>query len=114
MVSICSRRPLTAVMYVLTYTQEMAKQDSIADARRNLPTVVDEAESGAEVRLTRHGRAVAVAVLIEEYDRLKTHRTTFGEAYDAFRKKFPDGGEGISPRYFRALRERGRGREVDL
>ena len=101
-------------MYILMYTHDMSKQYSIADARRNLPTVVDEAESGAEVQLTRRGRPVAVVVSIEEYDRLKAHRTTFGEAYDAFRKKFPEGGEGISAEYFRALRERGRGREVDL
>ncbi|HEY8172014.1 MAG TPA: type II toxin-antitoxin system Phd/YefM family antitoxin [Dehalococcoidia bacterium] len=90
------------------------KQYSIADARRSLPTVVDEAESGSEVQLTRRGRAVAVVVSIEEYERLKAHRTTFAEAYAAFRKEFPAGGEGISPRTFRALRERGRGREVDL
>lgn len=96
------------------HTPEMAKQYSIADARRHLSTVVDEAESGAEVQLTRRGRVVAVVVSIEEYDRLKAHPTTFGKAYDAFRKKFPEDGEVIGARYFRTLRERGRGREVDL
>jgi len=103
-----------AGMYILMYTCGMSKQYSIADARRNLPTVVDEVESGSEVQLTRRGRAVAVVVSIEEYERLKANRTTFAEAYDAFRKTFPVGGDGISPRYFRSIRERGRGREVDL
>lgn len=103
-----------AWMYILVYSLGMSKQYSIADARRNLPTVVDEAESGSEVQLTRRGRAVAVVVSIEEYERLKSNRTTFAEAYDAFRKKFPVGRDGISSRYFRSVRDRGRGREVDL
>src|SRR5689334_21625601 len=98
----------------MMYTSRMPKQYSIADARRNLPTVVDEAESGSEVQLTRQGRAVAVVISIEEYEGLKARQTTFAEAYGVFRKKFPEGREGVSPRYFRAIRERGRGREVDL
>jgi antitoxin Phd len=103
-----------ATMYIQMYTFEMSKQSSIADARRNLPTLVDEAEAGSEVQLTRRGRAVAVLVSIEEYERLKSHRMTFAEAYEAFRRKFPVAREGISSRYFRSVRERGRGREVDL
>lgn len=92
----------------------MSKQYSIADARRNLPTLVDEAESGSEVQLTRRGRAVAVVVSIQEYERLKAHQTTFAEAYEVFREKYPEGRAGISPGYFRSIRDRGRGREVDL
>ena len=92
----------------------MSKQYSIADARKHLPTVVDEAASGSEVRLTRRGRPVAVVVSIEEYERLKANRTTFAEAYGAFRKKFPEGKAGAGPRYFRSLRDRSPGRKVDL
>jgi prevent-host-death family protein len=101
-------------MYITLYTAGMSKQYSIADARRNLPTVVDEVASGAEVQLTRRGRPVAVVVSIEEYERLKAQRTTFAEAYEAFRKRFPEGASGISARYFRSVRDRGRGRAVDL
>ena len=57
-------------MYISMYTGEMSKQYSIADARRNLPSLVDEAEAGSEVQLTRRGRAVAVLVSVEEYQRL--------------------------------------------
>ena len=92
----------------------MSKRYSIADARRNLPTLVNEVESGAEVQLTRRGRPVAVVVSLEEYERLKAPRTNFAEAYRAFRSKFPEVGGGINPRYFRGIRERGRGRQVDL
>jgi antitoxin Phd len=96
------------------YTHRMSKQYSIADARRNLPSVVDEVASGSEVQLTRRGRPVAVVVSVEEYERLKAQRTTFAEAYRAFRKRFPEGSSGISSRYLRSLRDKGRGRAVDL
>ena len=92
----------------------MPKQYSIADARRNLPSLVNEAESGSEVQLTRRGRAVAVVVSVEAYERLKSQQTTFAEAYPAFREKFPVGGTGLGPSYFRPLRDRARGRKVGL
>ena len=38
----------------------MADKDSIADARRNLPRLVREAEKGRAVELTRHGEPVTV------------------------------------------------------
>lgn len=101
-------------MYISMCTGEMSKQYSIADARRNLPTVVDEVASGSEVQLTRRGRPVAVVVSIEEYERLKAQRTTFAKAYESFRKRFPEGGGRISQKDLRALRDRGRGRSVDL
>ena len=95
-------------MYIIT----MSNQYSIADARRNLPSLVDAAEAGAEVRLTRRGRAVAVVVSVEEYERLKANRVGFSQAYAAFRKQFPPDGEGLGPRYFRSLRDRSVGRKV--
>jgi prevent-host-death family protein len=96
------------------YIYSMSKRYSIAEARRNLPTLVNEAESGSEVQLTRRGRPVAVVVSVEEYERLKAPRSSFAEAYQAFRAKFPAGPGGVSPRYFRGLRDRGRGRRIDL
>jgi len=94
------------------YTWKMTKQYSIADARRNLPSLVDEAEAGSEVQLTRRGRAVAVVVSVEEYERLKANRVGFSEAYEAFRKQFPADGDALGPRYFESLRDRGVGRKV--
>ena len=89
-----------------------------ADARRNLPSLVDEAQSGSEVRLTRRGKAVAVVVSVEAYERLKSQRGSFGEAYQAFREKYPAdriAGEQVAgPTYFRGLRDRSRGRKVEL
>jgi len=96
------------------YTLGMPKQYSIADARRNLPSLVDEAESGSEVQLTRRGRPVAVVVSVETYERLTAPRTKFAEAYRGFREKFPVSKAGLGPNYFRALRDRSPGRKVRL
>lgn len=101
-------------MYTLVYIHVMSKQYSIAEARRNLPGLVHEAESGSEVQLTRRGRPVAVVVSVQEYERLKAQRASFAEAYQSFRAKFPEDTEGIGPKYFRGLRERGSGRPVNL
>ena len=107
-----------AEMYMWMYSTRMSKRYSIADARRNLPSLIDEAESGSEVELTRRGRAVAVVVSVEAYERLKLQRSGFGEAYKAFREKYPAGRvageEALGPKYFRGLRDRARGRKVEL
>jgi antitoxin Phd len=101
-------------MYIMMYTLWVSKQYSIAEARRNLPTVVDQAEAGAEVELTRRGKAVAVVISVEEYQRLKSNRPGFGDAFRAFREAFPQPSPGIGPKYFKTLRDRSKGRDVDL
>ncbi len=97
-------------MYIIL----MTKQYSIADARRNLPGLVDEAEAGSEVRLTRRGRAVAVVISVESYERLKSRPVAFAEAYQGFRERFPASGAGVAMSYFQALRDRSGGRKVPM
>jgi prevent-host-death family protein len=93
----------------------MSRQEySIADARRHLPGLVDEAEAGAEVHLTRRGRPVAVVVSIDQYERLKASKSTFADAYRVFRQRFPEGTSGVGPKYFRGLRSHDTGRKVEL
>lgn len=88
-------------------------QYSIADARRQLPAIIDEAASGNDVQLTRRGRPVAVVLSMAEYERLKAGKKSFSEAYAAYRLKFPEG-HGIEPEYWEAIRSKDTGREVDL
>jgi|SRR6266545_3116094 len=88
----------------------MSKEYAIAEARRHLADIVDQAESGIEVRLTRRGRPVAVVVSMKRYESLRQPRTSFARAYREFRKKFPEGAFGIEPSYFRSLRDRSGGR----
>lgn len=63
----------------------MTKQYSIAEARANLPRIVHDVEGGAEVELTRRGKAVAVVLSLDEYARLKNGRGGFWEAYQKWR-----------------------------
>jgi prevent-host-death family protein len=96
------------------YTTEMLRQYSIADARKNLPTVVDEAQAGLEVQLTRRGQPVAVVMSVDQFERMKTERATFADSYRAFRQRFPEGKCNLRARTFKGLRERGVGRKVEL
>jgi antitoxin Phd len=68
----------------------MSKQYSIAEARENLASVIQEAEQGAAVQLTRRGRPVAVVLSLNEYDRPSRNRRSFWEAYEEFRQRHQD------------------------
>lgn len=95
------------------YTGEV-KQYSISEARRQFPTLVDEAVAGRAVQLVRRGQPVAVIVSIAEFERLKAARNTFREEYAAYEAEFPDDGEGVEPEYWESIRDRSLAREVDF
>ena len=65
---------------------KMAQEHSIAQARRNLPRLIREAELGKTVRLTRRGQPVAVLVGHRSFERMVTGRRSFVEAYEEFKK----------------------------
>jgi prevent-host-death family protein len=75
-------------MYIVMYTGDMSRRYSIADARSSLPHIVDQAEAGVEVELTRRGRPVAVVVSRRTFDRLRERRGQFSEAYQRFLVQF--------------------------
>jgi prevent-host-death family protein len=91
----------------------MPKRYSIAEARSNLPSIVDQAEAGQEIELTRRGRAVAAVVSLRELERLRAGRTPFAEAYGRFRKEHPLRDVG-SDDVFDSTRSRDSGRKVSL
>ncbi len=66
----------------------MSKKYSIAEARSNLPTIVDQAEAGAEIELTRRGKPVAVIVSPRQLERLRGERARFSDVYKAFIRKY--------------------------
>ena len=45
----------------------MTISTSIAETKNNLPKYIHEAESGEDICITRHGKAVAMLVSIERY-----------------------------------------------
>lgn len=83
---------------------------SVADARANLPKLLDEVEHGKEVELTRRGKPIAVMVSVQEYARLIGAHCDFGKAYSAHRRRY----EGVARSVFDGLRDRSSGRKVQL
>jgi prevent-host-death family protein len=91
----------------------MSQKYSIAEARSRLPAIIDQAEGGREVELTRRGQPVAVVVSCREFDRLRGKRRHFGDAYKSFLEKFSLDEIGLE-NAFAATRDRTAGRKVSL
>ena len=92
----------------------MSQRYSIAEARSHLPTIVDQAESGVEVELTRRGEPVAVVISSREFERLRGRRLHFADAYRRFLKKYPLEEIGIDSDFAASARDRATGRKVSL
>ncbi len=94
------------------YIPRMASSYAIAEARANLPSIVDEVEAGAAVQLTRRGKVIAVMISIAEYERLRSQRPSFQDAYGQFLKKHSLSEVGLEPSFAKKVRERTPGRKV--
>jgi len=92
----------------------MSKRYSIAEARSRLPTIIDEAEAGVEVELTRRGQPVAVVVSHREFARLRGKQLHFGDAYRRFLESHSLQEIGIDRNFVTTLRDRTTGRKVSL
>jgi prevent-host-death family protein len=71
---------------------------TIREARNSLTTLIRDAEKGNPVRLTRHGKAVAVLMSEQEYRRLtalSTHKDPW-QFLERWRAQRPAGLPGIS------------------
>jgi antitoxin Phd len=105
---------LLAEMYIRMYILRMPKRYSIAEARSNLPTIVDQVEAGQEIELTRRGKPVAVVVSLREFEKLRGGRVAFGEAYRRFLKTHPLREVGVEADFFDSARTAETGRKVKL
>lgn len=100
-------------MYMKMYIDRMAERYSIADARTSLAAIVDKAEAGSKVELTRRGRAVAIVISLREFERLRGGRRPFAQAYRAFVEMYPPSDIGLDAD-FPPPRDKGAGRKVSL
>ena len=101
-------------MYITMYIDGMSHRYSIAAARISLPTIVDQAEAGLTVELTRRGKPVAVVVSLREFERLRTDRAKFGEVYRVFLETHVLEDVGLAPDVVTSLRDQGPSRKVLL
>ena len=92
----------------------MSRRYSIADARTSLPTIIDQAEAGERVELTRRGKPVAVVVSLREFERMRGDRPRFGEAYKKFLENYSLTEIGLDDDFGATTRDRSPGRKVSL
>jgi prevent-host-death family protein len=93
----------------------MPRTYSVAEARAQLPAILDAVESGSSVELTRRGRAVAVVLPVDEYARLRTNqRVEFNAAYARFLEAHDLKEIGVDKSFAKRARDRSPGRKVAL
>ncbi len=101
-------------MYIEMYTYGMSHSYSIAEARSRLPSIVNQAEAGVEVELTRRGQPVAVLVSCREFERLRGKRLHFGDAYRRFLERHSLREIGVEKDFAASARDRTTGRKVSI
>jgi len=100
-------------MYIMYICRNVATY-SIAEARSRFPSLVDEAESGIDVELTRRGRPVAVLVSRRELERLRGKRLHFSDAYRTFLERHSLEEIGVEDDFVGSVRDKTTGRKVSL
>jgi prevent-host-death family protein len=92
----------------------MSRKYSITEARASLPAIIDQAEAGQTIELTRRGKPVAAVVSVRELARLRgAAGGTFVAAYRRFLEKHDLEKEGLEEGFAASLRDKGR-RPQDL
>lgn len=89
----------------------MRKQRSVAEARNRLPELLNEAEGGSVVEITRRGKPVAVLISVPEYERLTGGGGTFWEAVQEWRKTVNWDEVGDLSEVFKDIRDPAPGRD---
>ena len=92
----------------------MSQRYSIAEARANLPTIVDQAEAELTIELTRRGKAVAVIVSLLKFELAQGNRPRFGKAYKRFLAKHSPAEIGLDDDFSASVRDSTNGCEVRL
>ena len=99
-----------------TYREDLKVNNriSITHARKHLPSLVREAESGETVEITRRGALVAVLIGHREYERLTSTPRPFSETYAEFVQHIDLDALAIEPdELFAGVRDEEQGRRVE-
>jgi prevent-host-death family protein len=92
----------------------VAKSFSVAEARQNFARLLQTAERGRVVEITRRGEPVAVVLSAAQYLALMGGGPSFKAAIDEIRARLGVDRLGIDDEDFAGLREESAGREVLL
>jgi prevent-host-death family protein len=75
------------------FTERPMDRVPLRDAKARLSELVDAAERGEPVTITRHGRAAAVLVAVEDADQMFADRRTLVDVLKEMPGDLPVGGE---------------------
>jgi len=92
----------------------MEKKYTIAEAKSKLPAIIHTVEDGPSIKLTRHGKPVAVLLSIREYEQLAKKKMGFWSALTKFRNILEKENIEITDKDFADLRDTSTGREREL
>lgn len=92
----------------------MTHQYSIAQARDRFTRIVQEAEAGESIQITRRGKPVAVVLSQDAYQHLTSTQIPFGSNLDSFRTTYQIEELEIDPDPIFDSRDHTSGREVNL
>lgn len=93
----------------------MTERYSIAEARRNLPRLVHDAERGKAVELTRRGEPVAMLISRHRFEQLASNYSGFAEAYRTFAESVDLAKLDLDPdQLFSGVRADTPGRDIKL
>ncbi len=93
----------------------MSQQYSIEQIAVNLNKIIQEAEQGEPIEITREGEQVAVILSTAEYKRLLNKSPGFWEYLQQFRQEIMAEGIEIDPdEVWKDVRDKSPGREVNL
>jgi prevent-host-death family protein len=93
-----------------------SKNYSIAESKNRLPAIIHEVEKNDPVFIHRRGKAVAVLLSVDSYERLKNGtRVGFFQSYDLFRARIDQQSHScLEPAELEGLRDQSPGRETSL
>ena len=84
---------------------------TIAQARTHFPGLINDAEKGKPVEITRRGKPVAILVSVDAYRHLTTPRLGFWDVVSTFRGLIKANKAGLAPKDFEGIRETEPGRK---
>ena len=93
---------------------KMTREYTVTEARNHLSRVIQAAETGGPVRITRHGKVAAVLLAEGRFREAPSVRPGFWVAYQTFRGTEDPDGAGLGRSDLNALRDRTPGRDLDL
>ena len=87
---------------------------TISEAKNKLTSLIHRVEKGPAVKLTRHGRPVAVLLSLREYESISRKGKGFWQELTDLRQWMKREGIALAEDDFEALRDDTSGRRVDL